>query len=329
MLGWLGVVVMNKVLTRPPKPAPPKKTADKPDVKPTFATVPVDAQEFGSDGQPRAKLSWLLDALDAVIGMRGAYWKVEYSREEVIDAGGGEKLCSVKAAISKVIAGTANNYVGIGYGCAMLVERISVQQYKKHLDAWDVAQEKALAAAARFFGIGLTMEPFPEDPEQCDNTVFAERLRYYREKADLKQKELADKAGVSFAAYNKYETKGQEPKIEVLIKLANVLGIDVNTLVGYKAANDDSQKDNAADEPKDDAEKEEALAELREAVRKFGLGSTILKIVQFKYGTIKVESLAPGLLRDLKENMIIYREEWQKAIAKEEAAHGNSKRKDT
>lgn len=305
-------------------PAEENKPAEKQD----FSSVPVDAQEFGSDGQPRAKLSWLISALNCVIGTAGVYWTVQYSREEIIDAGGGEKLCSVKAVISKVIAEAANNYVGIGYGCAMLVERTG-QLYKKRLEAWSIAQEKALAAAARFFGIGLKMEPFPEDPEQCDNTVFAERLRYYREKAKCSQKEIAEKIGIPFQTYNNYETKGNEPKIEILIKLANALGIDVNTLVGYESANDDSQKDNATDEPKDDAEKEKALEELREAVRKFGVGSTILKIVQFKYGTMKVESLAPGLLRDLKENMIIYREEWQKAVAKEEAAHGNSKRKNT
>lgn len=254
---------MNKVLTRPPKPAPPKKTADKPDVKPTFATVPVDAQEFGSDGQPRAKLSWLLDALDVVIGMRGAYWKVEYSREEVIDAGGGEKLCSVKAVIAKVIADTANCYVGIGYGCSMLVERAG-QSYLKHLDAWDVAQEKALAAAARFFGIGLAMDPLPEPDKNLPP-----------------------------ASPDPEPNAGPDPDIS---------------------------------RP---ADKEKALAELREAVKKFGMGSVILKIVQFKYGTEKVESLSPGLLRDLKENMIVYRQEWQKAVDKEAAAHGNSKRKDT
>lgn len=258
MLGGLGVVVMNKVLTRPPKPAPPKKTADKPDVKPTFATVPVDAQEFGSDGQPRAKLSWLLDALDVVIGMRGAYWKVEYSREEVIDAGGGEKLCSVKAVIAKVIADTRNSYVGIGYGCAMLVERISAQQYKKHMDAWDVAQEKALAAAARFFGIGLVMDPLPENkgPRAMSNP---------------------------------------EPVP------------DAGTAPDLKS-ND----------------KEKALEELRAVVKTHGMGSVILKIVQYKYGTEKVESLPPALLRDLKVNMIIYRQEWQDAVKKEAAAHNGS-----
>ena len=249
--------------TKTPAAKPAPKEESKPVKNQDFTTVPADAQELGSDGQPRAKLSWLLAALDVVIGLRGAYWKVEYSREEVIDAGGGEKLCSVKAVIAKVIADTANSYVGIGYGCSMLVERAG-QSYLKHLDAWDVAQEKALAAAARFFGIGLAMDPLPESDKNLPP-----------------------------ASPDPEPNAGPDPDIT---------------------------------KP---ADKERALAELREAVKKLGMGSVILKIVQFKYGTEKVESLPPGLLRDLKENMIIYREEWQKAVDKEAAAHGNSKRKDT
>ena len=240
-------------------PAEENKPAEKQD----FSSVPVDAQEFGSDGQPRAKLSWLLAALDTVIGLRGAYWKAEYSREEVIDAGGGEKLCSVKAVIAKVIADTANGYIGIGYGCAILVERAG-QSYKKHLDAWDVAQEKALAAAARFFGIGLAMDPLPEPDKNLPP-----------------------------ASPDPEPNAGPDPDIS---------------------------------KP---ADKEKALAELREAVKKFRYQNVIIKIVQFKYGTEKVESLAPGLLRDLKENMVLYHQEWQEALKKEAAAHGNSQRKDT
>ena len=240
-------------------PAEENKPAEKQD----FSSVPVDAQEFGSDGQPRAKLSWLLDALDVVIGMRGAYWKVEYSREEVIDAGGGEKLCSVKAVIAKVIADTANGYVGIGYGCSMLVERAG-QSYLKHLDAWDVAQEKALAAAARFFGIGLAMDPLPEPDKNLPP-----------------------------ASPDPEPNAGPDPDIS---------------------------------KP---ADKEKALAELREAVKKFRYQNVIIKIAQYKYGTEKVESLPPALLRDLKENMVLYHQEWQEALKKETAAHGNSKWKDT
>ena len=67
--------------------------------------------------------------------------------------------------------------------------------------------------------------------------TFAERLRYYREKSKYSQKELADIIGISVAAYNKYETRGNEPKIDILIKLASALNIDVNTLVGFHADN--------------------------------------------------------------------------------------------
>lgn len=250
---------MTKLSGKQQKPA-----VDPADSRPDFVTVPVGAQEFGSDGQPRPKLSWLLQALDTVIGEKGAYWNVTYSNEVIIDAGGGEKLCSVKAVIGKVLADTRNNYVGIGYGCAMLVERISTQQYKKHLDAWDVAQEKALAAAARFFGIGLAMDPLPED----------KNLR------PMSNPEPAPDAGP------------------------------------------------VPDIPKA-SDKETALAELREAVRKHRMGDVILKIAQFKFGTEKVESLPPALLRDLKINMIIYRQEWQDAVNKEVAAHANNKRQNT
>lgn len=63
--------------------------------------------------------------------------------------------------------------------------------------------------------------------------TFAERLRYYREKAGYSQKDLAAAVGVTFAAYNKYETNDAQPKIDVLIKLAHALDTDVNTLVGF------------------------------------------------------------------------------------------------
>ena len=63
--------------------------------------------------------------------------------------------------------------------------------------------------------------------------TFTDRLKFYRTEAKLSQKELAEKVGISFAAYNKYETKGYEPKIEILVKLAYALNCSVNDLVGY------------------------------------------------------------------------------------------------
>ena len=63
--------------------------------------------------------------------------------------------------------------------------------------------------------------------------TFAERLRFYRTTANLSQQALADKLGISVQTYNGYETKGYEPKYEILIKLAHALHVDVNALVGY------------------------------------------------------------------------------------------------
>ena len=63
--------------------------------------------------------------------------------------------------------------------------------------------------------------------------TFADRLKYFRTKAKLSQKELAEIVGITFAAYNKYETKCAEPKIDILVKLAYALNCSVNDLVGY------------------------------------------------------------------------------------------------
>lgn len=65
--------------------------------------------------------------------------------------------------------------------------------------------------------------------------TFAERLRSFRIEAKFSQKELAEKVGISFSAYNKYETKGSEPKIDILIKLASVLHCSVDELIGYSS----------------------------------------------------------------------------------------------
>ncbi len=219
------------------------------DIEEKYKTVPENMQHFDSRGSRWANPSWIMEGLDEIMGIRGAYWAVEFSKEEVIDAGGGEKICFVKAEISKLISDRANKYTGVGYGCAVLVERNGAG-YIKCLDAWRVAQAKALTEAARFFGIGLSMEK----PETRPAAAAPEKK------------------------------------------------------VGGK---------------------EEALADLRAAVKAHGYGKIILKIVQHKYGTERVESLPPGLLGDLTDNLDKYYQEWQDAVKKEAAAHGNNKRKDT
>lgn len=65
---------------------------------------------------------------------------------------------------------------------------------------------------------------------------FAKRLRFYRKRAGLNQKELAAKMNMTRQNYSRYESSSinAEPPLKVLLKLAAVLGTDVNTLLGYE-----------------------------------------------------------------------------------------------
>lgn len=64
--------------------------------------------------------------------------------------------------------------------------------------------------------------------------VFQENLRYYREKAGYKTaKEFSEAIRIPYSRYLNYENKGQEPKYETLIKIADALGITTDELLGH------------------------------------------------------------------------------------------------
>lgn len=63
---------------------------------------------------------------------------------------------------------------------------------------------------------------------------FAKRLKRLRENANLSQKELAEKLGMTAQSYNNYEKRGYDPKPEMLVNLAIALNTDVNKLLGFK-----------------------------------------------------------------------------------------------
>ncbi len=69
---------------------------------------------------------------------------------------------------------------------------------------------------------------------------FSTNLRIYRIRAGYKQAELAKKIGLTRQSYMRYEsdTIQAQPTIALLCKLADILNIDVNTLVGYKSSID-------------------------------------------------------------------------------------------
>lgn len=62
---------------------------------------------------------------------------------------------------------------------------------------------------------------------------FKENLRRYREKAGYKQaKEFAEKLGIPYSTYAGYEIKDREPKYELLCKIADLLDVSLDELLG-------------------------------------------------------------------------------------------------
>ena len=61
------------------------------------------------------------------------------------------------------------------------------------------------------------------------------KIKEYRKLKGLTCKQVADKIGVSLQAMQRYENQKAEPSIANLIKLANLFGVSVDTLIGNDA----------------------------------------------------------------------------------------------
>lgn len=68
-----------------------------------------------------------------------------------------------------------------------------------------------------------------------DNMEFANRIIELRKQRGLSQKELGDMLGVSNKAVSKWENGESMPKTTTMVKLAELLGIDGNELIGFEA----------------------------------------------------------------------------------------------
>ena len=65
-------------------------------------------------------------------------------------------------------------------------------------------------------------------------SIFSDNLRKYREKTGKQAKEFSKEIGILYSTYANYEQGRSEPKIDVLVKIANGLGVSVDRLLGYK-----------------------------------------------------------------------------------------------
>jgi len=68
---------------------------------------------------------------------------------------------------------------------------------------------------------------------------FSERLKELRKKANFTQVEVAEKLGISQPAYASWERGAKKPTQENLVKIAQVLNVSVDYLVGNSENKDD------------------------------------------------------------------------------------------
>lgn len=76
----------------------------------------------------------------------------------------------------------------------------------------------------------------------AEPTVFAKRMREAREKCGLKQKELAEKIGVTPQTISAYEKNGKIPTLDNAASISQVLGVSIDWLYGLEDQGDLSAK---------------------------------------------------------------------------------------
>ena len=64
--------------------------------------------------------------------------------------------------------------------------------------------------------------------------MFEKNLKYYRLKKNMSKKELADSLGVSAMAISNYESGKRTPDIEMITKLAEILGIKITDFMATR-----------------------------------------------------------------------------------------------
>lgn len=67
-----------------------------------------------------------------------------------------------------------------------------------------------------------------------DMAEFAERLRLLRDARQLSQARLAELLGIDPRSYNRWERGGNVPHLDTLIRIADILQVTLDELVGRK-----------------------------------------------------------------------------------------------
>ena len=102
--------------------------------------------------------------------------------------------------------------------------------------------------------------------------TFGEKLVYYRTKKNLSQKSLAEVLDITPTRLNYWEKDKREPDIAMIGKLAKILDVSANVLIGLKE--DEETKKSPAPEGTEEKLSEEDMkfvADLRAVLAKHGL----------------------------------------------------------
>ncbi len=108
---------------------------------------------------------------------------------------------------------------------------LPIDEYRRLLDlAEDAIDADALRRAAKRYASGK-LETIPA--ESVDRLLAGESpIRVWREHRGLSAAGLAERVGVTPAHISKLETGKGEPSISLLRKLASVLDVEIDSLVG-------------------------------------------------------------------------------------------------
>lgn len=77
---------------------------------------------------------------------------------------------------------------------------------------------------------------------------FKDRLRYYREQRGYSSDELAKLLDIPYTTLKGYENAGREPKYNILVKIADILNVSLDDLLGRTPADEDEKLLNLLDD---------------------------------------------------------------------------------
>ena len=68
---------------------------------------------------------------------------------------------------------------------------------------------------------------------------LTDKMKFYRESAEIRQKDIAQKLGVSESTYRSYELGGRSIPFDLLVKLAQIYDVSVDMLIGNTKADNE------------------------------------------------------------------------------------------